>query len=269
MANALGQMPNAPLIYVLAQVRFSHVPRMDKRWEDFHEKVFESYPKAETQQIAQIILKDGPPTVGDNAKRWHLTKDSQTTGIIVGADVLLFHTTDYITSNTFLSDLEEVLEAFVAVLPGKGVTVSRLGLRFVDLLLQEGDLGVDQQVIDELQLPKLSNIGEAQRMEQTITYRTPIGGTLRIRHNQSITPDILPADLFPNKLNPPSRIKLERLENSISGTLDCDHFIEQDQAFDINAIIASFRTLHDYASLAFKAVTTLDAQHKWQEEAPL
>ena len=33
MAKALGQLPNAPLIYVLAQIRFTHIPRMDRRWE--------------------------------------------------------------------------------------------------------------------------------------------------------------------------------------------------------------------------------------------
>ena len=57
MTRALGQMPNAPLIYVLAQIRFTPVPRMDKRWENFHEKVFELYPKKETERTEQFELK--------------------------------------------------------------------------------------------------------------------------------------------------------------------------------------------------------------------
>ena len=33
----LGQLPNAPLIYVLAQIAFTRIPKMESRWEDFHD----------------------------------------------------------------------------------------------------------------------------------------------------------------------------------------------------------------------------------------
>lgn len=266
MTSALGQMPNAPLIYVLAQIRFTPVPHMDERWEDFHEKVFEQYPKAETQRIQQIAIKDGQPTAGDTIKRWHLTTKSSTTGIIMDAGTLIFHTTSYKTSDVFLSDFQSVLKAFIPILPEKGVTVSRLGLRYLDLLLQEGDLTVDQQIIKELQLPKLSSIGEARRIDQMITYQTAIGGTMNIRYRQSSTPDVLPADLFPNKLEPPLRLKREQTEDSFVGLLDYDHFTEQEQSFDIESIITDFRKLHAISSTAFKETTTEKAFAEWQKE---
>jgi uncharacterized protein (TIGR04255 family) len=259
-------MPNAPLIYVLAQIRFTNVPRMDKRWEDFHEKIFALYPETETERIEQITIKDGQPTSGDSIKRWHLANKSGTTGIIMDAGMLIFHTADYKTSDLFLSDFQLVLEAFKQILPHKGVSVSRLGLRYADLLLQEEDLVVDQQVIETLRLPVLPNIGQAQRMEQFVTYQTPINGTMVIRHRQSSSPDVLSADIFPNKLAPASRLKRERIEGTMVGLLDYDHFIEQDQSFDIETIIASFRKLHDISSAAFKATTTKDAIRKWEKE---
>lgn len=267
VANALGQMPNAPLIYVLTQIRFTHVPRMDKRWEDFHEKVFESYPKAEAERIEQVAFKNGQPTIGDSIQRWHLTNESRTTGIILDAGMLIFHTTDYRTSDVFLAELQGVLEAFTPILPAKGVSVSRLGLRYVDLLLPEEDLIVDQQIIEALRLPNLPNIGEARRMEQIVTYRTPIKGTMVIRHRQSTTTDVLPTDIFPNKLEPALRLKRDRLEDTIVGLLDYDHFIKQDQSFDIGSIIDSFRKLHDISSATFKATTTEEAFTEWQKEA--
>lgn len=266
MANALGQMPNAPLIYVLAQVRFTPVPHMDKKWEDFHEKVFEFYPKSETERIQQLGFNDGQPIVSDSIKRWHLNNESRTTGIILDAGMLIFHTTDYKTSSIFLSNLQAVLEAFVQILPEKGVSVSRLGLRYVDLLLQEGDLLVDQQVIDTLRLPNLPDIGTARRMDQIVTYQTQSNGTMVIRHRQSTNPDVLPADLFPNKLEPAPRLKRERPKDSIVGLLDYDHFIERDQSFDIDSIINSFHKLHDASSAVFKATTTEEAFTEWQKE---
>ena len=266
MANALGQMSNAPLIYVLAQIRFTHVPRMDKRWEDFHEKIFESYPKAETERIEQVAFKDGQPTIGDSIQRWHLTNESRTTGIILDAGMLIFHTTDYRTSDVFLSDLQGILEAFIPILPEKGMTVTRLGLRYVDLLLQEGDLVVDKQVIETLRLPQLPDLGIAQRMEQMMTYQTLVDGKMVIRHRQSTTPDVLPADIFPNKLKPAPRLKRERLKDTVAGLLDYDHFIEHDQSFDIDSINGNFRKLHDISSAAFKATTTEEAFTKWTKE---
>lgn len=266
MANALGQMPNAPLIYVLAQIRFAPVPHMDERWEDFHEKVFEQYPKAETQLIQQIAIKDGQPTAGDTIKRWHLTTKSSTTGIIIDAGTLIFHTTSYKTSDVFLTDFRSVLKAIRPILPEKGVIVSRLGLRYLDLLLPEGDLTIDQQIIKALQLPTLSSIGEARRMDQIITYQTLIDGTMNIRYCQSSTTDVLPADLFPNKLEPPLRLKREKPENSFVGLLDYDHFTEQEQSFDIESIITNFRKLHEISSTAFKETTTEKAFEEWQKE---
>jgi len=266
VANALGQMPNAPLIYVLAQIRFTLVPRMDKRWEDFHEKVFALYPKAETEKIEQFGFKAGQPIIGDSIKRWHLSNESRTTGVILDAGTLIFHTTNYKTSKYFLSDLEEVLKAFTPILPEKGMNITRLGLRYVDLLLQEGDLVVDKQVIETLRLPQLPDLGIAQRMEQMVTYQTPIEGKMVIRHRQSTTPDVLPADIFPTKLESAPRLRRERLENSIVGLLDYDHFIEQEQSFDIEAIVARFHKLRDLSSAAFKTTTTEEARLEWQKE---
>jgi len=269
VTSALGQMPNAPLIYVLAQIRFTLVPRMDKRWENFHEKVFELYPKAETERIEQITVIDGKPTAGDTIKRWHLTNETSTSGIIMDAGMLIFHSTSYKTSEIFFSDFQNVLAEFRPILPEKGVSVSRLGLRYLDLLLQDGNLAVDQQIIEALQLPKLTNIGEARRMDQILTYQTPLGGTMNIRYRQSLTPDVLPADLFPNKLAPPKRLKREKPENSFVGLLDYDHFIEQEQSFDIEAIISHFQKLHHYSSAAFKLTTTKEAPSEWQKEIQL
>ncbi len=267
MTNALGQMPNAPLIYVLAQIRFTHIPRMDKRWEDFHETIFEDYPNVEAEQIQQFGFKDGQPVVGDGVKRWHLVNETRTTGVILDAETLIFHTTGYITSADFFSRLRHVLMAFSPILPEKGVHVSRLGLRYVDLLLPEEDLTIDDQIIETLRLPQLSEVGKPQRMDQVVTYQTPVGGTMIVRHRQSITPDILPADIFPNKLEVASRLKRKRPENMMVGLLDYDHSLEKELAFDLGVIAGHFGSLRESTSTAFKATTTGSARQSWQKEA--
>ncbi|MCB1761598.1 MAG: TIGR04255 family protein [Gammaproteobacteria bacterium] len=267
MADALGQLPNAPLIYVLAQIRFTHVPRMDRRWEDLHERVIERYPRAEPERIEQLTLKDGKPVVGDSIQRWNLLSDDRLTGLIVAADSLVLHSARYETSKHFVAELNNVLQDFVKILPEKGIRITRQGLRYVDLLLPENDLSVDDQIIETLRLPRPPSLGEPERMEQIVTYMTGVGGKLVIRHRQSIKTDLLPGDLFPNNLGVAPRLSRPKPENQIAGLLDYDHFIEKEIPIDVDTIVDSFRNLHSVTSAAFRETTTGKAQAIWKTEA--
>lgn len=268
MANALGQMPNAPLVYVLAQIRFTHIPRMDRRWEDFHENVLESYPLADpSERIEQLTIKDGKPSVGDSIQRWKLFSDDRTSGLIVTADSLVFHAIKYKTSKHLIAELDEILRNFAKVIPEKMVRVNRLGLRYVDLLLPESGLMVDDQVIENLRLPLLPDLGKPERMEQVVTYKTDVGGKLVIRHRQSVNPDLLPADIFPNNLEVAPRLSRPKPEGQVAGLLDYDHFLEKDMHFDVATIIDDFRKLHSVSSAAFLKTTTKEAQQMWNMES--
>ncbi len=266
MADALGQLPNAPLIYVLAQVRFTRIPRMDRRWEDLHEKVIEKYPRALPERIEQLTLKDGKPTVGDSIQRWNLLSDDRRTGVSVTADSLVLHTSKYETSERFVAALLNVLLDFAKIIPEKGVHITRLGLRYVDLLLPEDNLAVDNQVIETLKLPRRPSLGEPERMEQTVTYKIGVEGRLVVRHSQSIKPDLLPGDLFPNNLEIAPRLSRPKPEDQIAGLLDYDHYIEKDALFDVDAIVDGFRDLHSVTSAAFKETTTENARAVWKTE---
>lgn len=267
MANALGQMPNAPLIYVLAQVRFTHIPRMDMRWEDLHEKVIERYPQAKPERIDQFTIRDGQPVIGDSIRRWNLLSDDRCTGLIVAADSLVLHTSKYETSTQFITELNNVLKEFAEIIPEKGIRVTRQGLRYVDLLLPENNLAVDDQVIETLRLPIPPSLGTPERMEQIVTYQSAVGGKLVIRHIQSINPNLLPGDIFPNNLNIAPRLSRPKPDEQIVGLLDYDHFIEKEVPFDVDSIAEEFHSLHSITSAAFTETTTEKAQTIWKKEA--
>ncbi|MEN8130517.1 MAG: TIGR04255 family protein [Pseudomonadota bacterium] len=266
MANALGQLPNAPLIYVLAQVRFTHIPRMDRRWEDLHERVIQRYPRAKPERIEQFTLKDGKPAVGDSILRWNLLSNDQRTGLIVAADSLVLHTAKYETSVSFVAELDDVLQDFAKIIPEKEIRVTRQGLRYVDLLLPENGLAVDDQIIETLRLPRPRSFVEPERMEQIVTYKSGVEGKLVIRHRQSIKPDLLPGDLFPNNLEIAPRLSRPKPEDQFVGLLDYDHFIEKEIPFDVAAIIDGFRNLHSVTAAAFRETTTDKAQATWKTE---
>ena len=263
MSKGLGQMENAPLIYVLAQVKFSKIPRMDKKWEDFHEEVFKSLPRSETERIEQFSVQDGQPSIGDSIQRWHLTDKEERTGVILEAGMILFHTTKYSTSSNFFATISNILSSFDSVIPTEGLMVSRLGLRYIDLLLPEDQLSVDEQVTVPFQKPIFDSIGTVNRTDQAAVYGTAIGGTLVVRHRQSSTTNLLPPDLFPNKLKTAPRLEIVPPESEMVGILDYDHYVEREYEFDVQKISDMLVELHVSTSAAFKATITPEALEKW------
>lgn len=265
MAKGLGQMAHAPLIYVLAQIRFSSVPKMESRWDDFHNRVFAKYPTSQVERIKQFTISDGEPILGERLTRLQLIDKAKTSGLIIEPGMFVFHTTAYEKSSSFFAQLGELLADFIKELP-EGVLTSRLGLRYVDLLIPEPDLSVDDQVVEHLRTPSLGEIGEALRADQTMTYKTTtdsLTGTLTIKHRQSKTTDLLPPDLFPNKLKPAPRLELPAPDAGFVGILDYDHFAEVEEDLSASTVTNRLQMLHRFSSDAFQKTTTVEARAKW------
>jgi uncharacterized protein (TIGR04255 family) len=266
MAQALGQLSNAPLIYVLAQVVFTRVPKMASLWEDFHQEVFEEFPEAKVQHIRELQIGDtADPSISDIIK-WNLVNREQSEGIILGADSLIFHVTSYQTSAIFFNKLHSILTKLGSILPDN-VEVNRLGLRYVDLLLPTKTLSVDEQVSGKLGSIPLDEAGcEFKKLEEVTRYTTPEGGDLVIRHRQSTEKDILPGDLFPNILKTASRLEEVAEEGAVVGMMDYDHYTHQKFSFDAKAIITKLGNMHVTSSNAFRLTTTEDAKKIWNGE---
>lgn len=265
MSRALGQLPNAPLIYVLAHVRFGQIPKIDRVREDIHEKLFADFPVSREEKVQALTMRDGAPDLGEVKPRWHYLSADRTKGVILSSDSLVFHTTAYVESPVFFADFREVVSHCEEVFP-QHVRVMRCGLRYVDLLVPEDGLSVDDQVVDAFRLPAVTKLGKLQRMEQVVRYSTPVGGVLVVRHRQSTTPDLLPNDIFPNDLEPPARLNRARQEGEIAGLMDYDHFDEREMDFGVEAIVDKFGLLHGVNSAAFRETTTPEAQDAWCKE---
>lgn len=111
MKQSLGRLPNAPLIYVLAQVKFSRVPNMKNLWEDFHQKIFDTYPESQVEHIEQFaIKKEGLESSPET--QWNLLNRERSQGFLLKPEMLILHTTSYETSDVFFNDLAFGLSCF-------------------------------------------------------------------------------------------------------------------------------------------------------------
>jgi len=261
----LGQLPNAPLIYVLAQIAFTRIPKMESRWEDFHEEIFDLYPHAEVERIHELQLQNEKEPITADLTRWNMFDKEKYSGVILAPDSIILHASSYTTSEDFFKKLKYILDKLSSILPDN-VAVKRLGLRYIDLLLPEEKLPVEDQVSGKLGSISLESIGcQFQKLEEVTRYKTEMNSNLVVRHRQSTEPDILPGDLFPNKLRLAGR--LEKVKpKGVVGLMDYDHYIQFEENFNISSIIDKFKSLHDINSKAFKLTTSDDAEQLWNKD---
>lgn len=265
MASALGQLSNAPLIYVLAQIVFTRVPKMGMLWEDFHQAIFDRYPHANPEHIRQLQLDNQAEPLASELVRWNIVDRSKREGVILSPDSLVFHATSYKTSNEFFRNLEFVLSELAEILP-KNVEINRLGLRYIDLLLPNDEFSIDDQVAGKLGSVSLDDIGcEFNKLEEVTSYKTPENGVLVIRHRQSTGTDILPSDVFPNNLRSAPLLESPK-PAGVVGLMDYDHYVHLENTFETSHIMDLLRDMHSTSSQAFKKTTTPDAQVFWGKE---
>ncbi len=269
MTSSLGHWPTAPLVYVLAQVQFNRVPLMDQLWESFHQAIFDSFPESLPETFVDIVLKDNSNEAKhETVSRWQFFSPTRRTGIILDSTTLIFHTTDYEDSRRFFQNMQKVLSVLLSVLP-ESMFLKRVGVRYLDLLLPGDTLTLDQMVIGSLKTTSLDGIDcEYQHQTQNIVHATPQDGTLVIKYRQSERGDVLPNDLFPNKLTAaPLLERITRPEGTAASSLDIDHFKEMNEVMGTaTSVINKLMDMHTYTSKAFLAVTTQDAQTLWKNE---
>ncbi len=266
MTSSLGHWPNAPLVYVLAQIQFNRVPLLEEKWEVFHQAIFDQFPEVFPENFVEFLLtpEDQEPKP-QTVKRWQFFTKDRRTGIILDPGTLIFHTTDYEESNVFFDDMEVILEALLPALP-TSLILKRSGLRYLDVMLPSDTLSLDAMVTDSLRKTGLEGIDcRYQHETQTIVHKSPRDSTLVVKYRQSEGGDVLPNDLFPNKLvNAPLTEKLQA-SNTIASSLDIDHFKGLNKPMGTaQEVVNKLRDLHTISSNAFLALTTEDAQISWK-----
>jgi len=265
MVSALGQLPNAPLVYVLSQIAFTRIPNMETLWENYHQSIFSAYPESFRENIREIKLNESTSQPISETSRWHMVNRDNTEGLILGPDSLTFHATAYNTSADFFQKIKFVINSLEKILPDN-IEVKRVGLRYVDLLIPNENLAVESQVEGKLGSIPLTDVGcEFQKLEEVTGYSTPEGGQLIFRHRQSITRDLLPGDLFPNNLKPADRLSILPNEGEVSAVLDFDHFVVLKMQFDTDELLSLLQNMHKTSSKAFQLTTTPEAKALWKE----
>lgn len=146
-------LANAPLIRVIAQVRFPVVASIEKRdfIAGFQEAIRRDYPVLRPEQIPSVVF--GPQGVMDerSTAAWRFHAPSTDWRVTLAADFLALETSRYTSREDFLDRFRSVLEALEVNVDPK--VVDRLGVRYIDRIT-----GADLNDLPVLVRPEVSGI---------------------------------------------------------------------------------------------------------------
>jgi uncharacterized protein (TIGR04255 family) len=264
-SRALGTLPNAPLAYVLAQVRFQPILEMHKAVPAIQTALRKRYPRFREIKIAGFELGPTGPRVLEPAPRWEFVSESSRQGVILQSNSLVLHATEYSTYQNFGADLATVVKILENQV--EGILVDRLGLRYVDLIVPRPGESLDGYVVQSLAATPDPGIEFARHSGVTVAdYTINDGGRLVIRFTRGKGVPPLPPDLQPLDLDPSDIMRRSDIGNVDCALLDTDRFHETTVPFVADDLCRRFHVLHEHISSAFKSLSTAYAREVWSQQ---
>lgn len=259
MAEFTGRLSNAPVVYVLTQIRFSAVLRMEEYVAEIQEELRGEYPRYEQQRIDTIeIGSQGPSATPGTANRWLFKDKTDVSGFVLDQSSLVFHTSHY----TDFPDFKARVMAGASVVQGIAniPIIERVGLRYVDLITTGEDETLDQYVTPGLLGFSLNALDLKTNINQQLVSARTKAGHLIIRFTRGRLSSPLPPDL--SMLAP--KIQRTPKSNRDSAILDTDHFSEKNVDFTSDRLEKIVTDLQAPIGGIFKAAITDYAVRKWE-----
>lgn len=275
MSAALGRLPNAPLAYVLAQVRFEPFLEIEKHIPALQTNLRERYPRfRRSEQVGfEVVLTGDAPSPRVQpviSLYWEFAAAANVEGVIVQQDSLVFHVTAYEDHEQFGQAWRWVMQQVGEHLPH--LFVNRIGLRYINLILpNSGEIPADY-VVDRLRCDPDPGIPyHSHRGLTAAEYRLEEGqGDLAVRYSRGTGPPTLPPDLTGLSLYPSGIMQRAVTVDAKQPTavLDIDRFMVLSVAYEADVLAEQFRPMHEEISAAFKALTTDHAHTVWKGVPP-
>ncbi len=254
------RLARSPLVFVLAQVRFSAVAAIAKYVPEIQERLrHNGFPRFTKGQVQEIRFDATGPRIS-LAERYEFQDKGGTSSIILTTDFVVLQMNRYESYEKFEEMLRMTLEIVHGVV-NLGLA-ERLGLRYVDWI----KLGTDEPLRDYLR-PGLLGLDPAELCVSGALSRFEfIGATevgkIVIRYSQQNDGSFLPPDLFPNSLSYDVRPE----PGEVVHLLDLDHFTEHPSDFAVPSVLDAMGQLHNNLDLAFRHAVTPEALVRWGNE---
>jgi uncharacterized protein (TIGR04255 family) len=238
-------LPNAPLVRVVAQIRFPGILKIDNKdaVSLFQEEVRREYPlfDQETTQRLEVQIGAGAPTIKQSpGSVWRFQDAKRNWRVSLTTDFLTLEVQSYSSRDDFLSRWAVILAALEKVFDPR--IALRIGMRYIDRLTE-----APLERLDELVSPEI--LGFTQSPLRKHVHHALSEATLSIEEGEMLLRwGIMPPNgtVDPNVLAPIP---------SLSWILDIDVSSTAQRAFDAQ-LGDSFRALAQRAYSIFRFMTT-------------
>lgn len=125
-------LPDAPLVRVIAQVRFPPILALEERTfaASFQDATRTVYPLVRQEQIQNLMLNSSGVTPVQRQSAWRFSDVDDEWRVSVGTGFIAIETTCYKSRDDFIERLRFVLDTFSEHV--KPVFMQRLGVRYID-----------------------------------------------------------------------------------------------------------------------------------------
>lgn len=272
MSAVLGQWPNAPLAYVLAQVRFEPFLEIEKHIPALQSSLRDQYPRyLRTEQIVFQVLpqpESQPPRVQPTSLlRWEFGSASNHASVIVQQDSVVLQVTEYETYATFDQRWRAVMRQVGEHIPS--LFTNRIGLRYIDFILPNPGETPEAYTAERLRCDPAPGLPYQAHRGLTAAEYHLAQGLLAVRYSRLAGQPVLPPDLeSPGSLALEPSAIMQRAVSADQPTaeLDIDRYMPWSVAYDADVLSNLFARLHGDIQVAFTALTTDHARAVWSGE---
>lgn len=258
MTDFTGRLSRAPVVYVLAQIRFSAVLKMAEYIPAIQENLRGDYPRYEQQQTATLQIGGQGVAAPPLATRWSFEDKAQQCGFIIDQSSLVFHTSNYVDFPHFRDQLLEGVAIVQNIV--NTPLIERVGLRYIDLIMPTDDQPIERYMKPELVGFSLAPLGLNNEVNQQLVNARTEAGQIWVRFTKAMHASPLPPDLGSVAL----QLKRVPSVDKESAIMDTDHFAEKSMDFDMDQLTQVIDALHVPLGDVFKAAITEHAIEQWR-----
>ena len=266
MNAALGAWKNAPLAYVLAEVRTEQVADLADHQAALATIFRSEYPIQRNLHSAKFIATNsGIASVEQSDETaWEFATPDNSTALIFRRNGLVLHATKYTSSVEFLARLHRAVKTLVAEIPN--IFVNQFGLRYVDFVLPDSGETPDDYVDIRLN-PTIGDNGNSPLMAMSLAiYPFDNGGMLSLRYLRAKGQPELPPDLTTFALEKSVLMKKEGLSaEQPTAIIDTDVIrpFPTRKLLDPDSLLGEFKEMRAMEAEYFSKIITKHARSKW------
>jgi uncharacterized protein (TIGR04255 family) len=238
-------LPDAPLVRVIAQVRFAEILALQTRdaVAPFQEAIRGEYPILRPQHTQSIAVLPEGAAAGPKQTTWRFCGPENTWRASLSTDFLALETTRYTSRRDFLARLERLIDALAHHV--KPAIVQRFGVRYIDRIEGDAIASIGRLVRHEMVGVLDAGLSDyVERATGDVWYAFP-NSEDRMRVRWGLIP--------PNSTVDPGAI--EPID-SLSWILDLDMFSAAESTFSSEAILATARRYTERVYAMFRWIVT-------------